>query len=111
MLTSCSVLPREGYLQQLFQIFAYLDNKHNVERIFDQSIPNIDQSQFEKQDWSDSVYYASDIDGKLKEKIPTDMPRSRLDGLTMRASINSDHAGNQLTSRPRTDSIVFLNSN
>ena len=39
MMLSCLALPREGHLQQLYHIFAYLS-----------------RSQFEKQDWSKTVY-------------------------------------------------------
>ena len=31
LLASCMALPRQGNLQQLFHVFAYLNNKHNMQ--------------------------------------------------------------------------------
>lgn len=70
-------LPREGHLQQLYHIFSYLANKHNKEKVFDPSIPNIKESQFEKQDWSNTVY-TSEVDGVLKEDLLPNSPSSRV---------------------------------
>jgi hypothetical protein len=48
MLSSCLAMPREGRLEQVFHIFAYLKGKHNTEMIFDPSIPDVDESLFPK---------------------------------------------------------------
>ena len=42
MLSSHIAFPREGHLQQLFHMFAYLKRNHNSEMIFDPSDPVID---------------------------------------------------------------------
>jgi hypothetical protein len=107
MLSSCLALPREGHLEQLFHIFAYLKKKHNTEMIFDPSVPNINKQDFEKQDWSSTVYATSDCD--LKEVLPPNMPESRGLGFTMRVYVDSDHAGDTVTRRSRTGFLVFLN--
>ena len=49
MMASCMALPREGHLEQLFHIFAYLKIKHNSEMFFNPSEPDITESSFEKQ--------------------------------------------------------------
>ena len=41
MLASCLALPRQGHLQQLYNVFAYLKCKHNAEMIFDPTVPEI----------------------------------------------------------------------
>jgi hypothetical protein len=69
MLSSCLAMPREGHLEQVFHIFAYLKGKHNTEMIFDPSIPEIDGSLSPKEDWSSSVYATSDCE--LKEVVPS----------------------------------------
>ena len=56
MLASCMAMPRQGHLEQLFHIFAYLKAKHNVEMVFYPSEPEIDESLFEKQEWGNTVY-------------------------------------------------------
>ena len=73
MLSSCLALPREGHLEQLFHIFAYLKKKHNTEMVFDPSYPVIDKAKFERQDWSNTVY-----GDKLKEDLPPNMPKSTI---------------------------------
>ena len=48
-------MPREGHIQQVLHIFAYLKIHHNAQIVFDPSHPEIDDGLFEKQDWS-SMY-------------------------------------------------------
>ena len=47
MLASCMTLPREGNLQQLFHVFAYLKNKHNARWVFDPTYPDINPDDYE----------------------------------------------------------------
>ena len=56
MLSSCLVMPREGHLQQLFHIFAYLKKHHNIETVFDPSVPDLDVDKFQRQYWDQYVY-------------------------------------------------------
>ena len=56
MLSSHLVLPREGHMQELFHIFAYLKKHMNTEMVFDPSEPDIDMNVFQRQDWSYSIY-------------------------------------------------------
>jgi hypothetical protein len=107
ILSSCLAMPREGHLEQLFHIFAYLKGKHNTEMIFDPSIPDIDENLFPKEDWSSSVYATSDCD--LKETTPPNMPSPRGRGFVMRVYVDSDHAGDTVTRRSRTGFLVYLN--
>ena len=73
MMSSHLALPRKGHLEQLYHIFGYLRSHHNAEMPFDPTEPEIDdESQFQKQDWSQSVY--GDI--KDKEELPPNMPKS-----------------------------------
>ena len=44
MLLSHLAFPREGHLQQLFHMFAYLKRNHNSDMVFDPSQPIIDES-------------------------------------------------------------------
>lgn len=103
-MASMMAMPREGHLEQLFHMFAYLKLKHNSSMVFDPTEPDIDESQFPCEDWSSTVY------GECKEELPGNMPEPRGIGFTMRAFVDSDHAGEVTTRRSRTGFIVFLNS-
>jgi hypothetical protein len=107
MLSSCLAMPREGHLEHVFHIFAYLKGKHNTEMIFNPSIPDIDESLFPKEDWSSSVYATSDCE--LKEVVPPNMPDPKGKGFTMRVYVDSYHAGDTVTRRSRTGFLVYLN--
>ena len=50
MLSSCLALPRVGHLQQLFRMFSHLEKQHNSEMVFDHTEPDIDMSDFPKQE-------------------------------------------------------------
>ena len=91
MMASCMALPREGHLEQLFRIFAYLKIKHNSEMVFDPSEPDIDLNSFEKQDWKNTVY------GEGSEEIPANARLPRGFGFKIRAFVDSDHAGDSAT--------------
>jgi hypothetical protein len=106
MMSSHMALPREGHLKELYHIFAYLKAHANAEMVFDPTPILPDKSLFEQEDWSYSPYgYES-----LKEELPSDMPASHGQSMTMRVFVDADHAGDLVTRRSRTGFIVFLNS-
>ena len=49
-------LPRKGHLKALFQIFAFLKNKHNYVIVFDPTEPDINDSKFNNEDWPSTAY-------------------------------------------------------
>ena len=103
MLSSHLAMPRDGHLQQLFHIFAYLKAHHNSRLVFDPTYPDIDYEKFEKEDWK-SFY------GKVKEELPENMPEAIGKELIITCYVDADHAGEKLTRRSRTGFIVFVNS-
>ena len=103
-MASMMACPRRGHLQQLLHMFAFLKNKHNASMVFDPSEPDIDLQQFVKEDWSAAAY------GECKEEVPGNMPQPRGKAFTIRAFVDSDHAGDITTRRSRTGFIIFLNS-
>ena len=104
MMSSHLALPRTGHLKELVHIFGYLKKHHNAEMPFDPSVPDIDMKQFERQDWSESIY------GQLEEEMPPNMPKPLGMEMVMRVYVDSDHAGESLTCRSRTGFVVFLNN-
>ena len=95
MMSSHLVMPREGQLNMVFHIFAYLKNHHNAEAVYDPSDPEIDESLFERKDWTSSEF--GHVDGK--EEMPPNMPEPRGMGFVMRAKVDADHAADTVTQR------------
>ena len=95
-------MPREGHLEAVFHIFAYLDKKHNACIVFDPTYPDIDMSCFKECDWHH--FY-----GDVKEAIPPNAPLPRGKEVDLRMFVDSDHAGDKLTRRSRTGFIIYLN--
>ena len=51
MMSSHLALPREGYLEQVIHIFAYLKNYHYIELVYDPCDPVVDENDFVGRDW------------------------------------------------------------
>ena len=102
-LASHMALPREGHLDTMFHVFAFLKIKHNARSIFDPTYPEIDQSKFLRHDWKH--FY-----GDVKESLPSDAPKPRGKEVEVRFFVDSDHIGNQRTRRSRSGYFVFVNS-
>lgn len=66
VMASMIAQPREGHLDQLFHIFAFLKIRHNAEMVFDPTPPDIGEDEFEQKDWSHTVY------GDIKEDLPNE---------------------------------------
>ena len=103
-LASIMAMPREGHLKDVFSMFLFLKNKNNGVMFFDPSEPDIDENQFNEEDWSVTAY------GECKEEVSPNAPMPRVIGFTMRVFIGSDHADNTVIRIPRTRYMVFMNS-
>jgi hypothetical protein len=104
MMSSHFALPREGHLDRVYHIFAYLKSHHNAEVVFNPTEPYIDESLFDRKDWS-----TSEMSGKGTEELPADMPVARGQGFITRAYVDANHASETNTRRSRTGFMVFLN--
>ena len=49
-------LAREGHLDAVFRMFAFLKRKHNGVMVFDLTEPEIDINKFTPEDWSATPY-------------------------------------------------------
>jgi hypothetical protein len=103
MLASCVAAPREGHLDAVFRIFAYLEKKHNSRLVFDPSYPDIDMREFKECEWKE--FY-----GDAKEAIPPNAPKPRGKEVDIRLFVDSDHAGDQATRRSRSGFLIYINS-
>ena len=103
-MASMMASPREGHLNQLYRMFAFLKARHNGAMVFDPTVPDINDTLFQREEWSATAYSTK------REEIPGNMPTPRGVGFLMRAFVDSDHAGDLITRRSRTGFIIFLNS-
>ena len=102
-LSSHLALPREGHLEAVFHMFAYLEKKHNARIVFDPTYPEIDMSVFKECDWKE--FY-----GNITEAIPPNAPKSRGKEIDLRLFCDSDHAGDKLRRRSRSGFLIYINS-
>jgi hypothetical protein len=106
LMSSHLAMPREGHLEALFHIFAYLKKYHNAEMVYDPTRPVIDESAFPMADWT----LSSMGEAEQEEVLPPDMPKPRGKGFIIRVFIDADHAGDEVTRRSRTGFIVYINN-
>jgi hypothetical protein len=100
-LASCMALPREGHLDALFHLFAYLKRKHNSRMVFDPCYRDIDMSKFKTNvDWAE--FY-----GDMEEPVLRE-PRGK--SIDMRLFCDADLEGDKKTRRSRSDYILYINN-
>ena len=93
-------------MEQVLRMFVYLKEHTNSEIVFDPSEVQIDSADFLRQDWSYSIYIIDDCD--LKEELPPNMLKPCGNGMIMMVYVDSDHAGDKVIRRSRTDFVIFL---
>jgi hypothetical protein len=96
------VSAREGHLEQVFHIFAYLKHHPRSTMVFDDTIPVFKGERFVKCDWSEFYPDAS-------EAIPSNMPTPRGKDVTMSCFVDADHAGCRETRRSHSGILIFVN--
>ena len=94
---------REGHLEQVFHIFAYLKKYTESKLVFDTRIPDVDESVFDHCDWSEFYPDAA-------EQMPADAPEERGEAINMYCFVDADHAGCKQTRRSHTGVIIYLNN-
>jgi hypothetical protein len=102
MLSTFLCMPREGHLDAVYHLFAYLSLHHNARVVFDPTYPDVDMRAFIKTDWK-PMY------GDVKEAIPPNAPVTRGKAIDLRLFVDSDHAGEHFTRRSRTGFVIYLN--
>jgi hypothetical protein len=102
MLSSHLALPREGHLQQVYNVFGFLNARPKRTLAFDPQHPDIDEKRFIKCDWHD--FYPG-----AKESIPGDAPVARGNVVSTHCFVVADHAGNRVTRRSQTGILLFVN--
>ena len=78
MLYSHLAIPREGHIQELLHVFAYIKKHMNTEMVLDPSKPEIDMNSFQRHDLSCSIY--SSAGEELKEALTPNMTKPLVHG-------------------------------
>jgi hypothetical protein len=102
MLSRYVVSPREGHLQQLFHIFAYLKHQTRSKMVFDDTEPVLNENSFKVCDWSE--FYPD-----AEEAIPHDLPMERGNGVSTSCFVDANHAGCKATRCSHTGVLLFVN--
>ncbi len=102
MLSSYTMQPRRGHLDQAFHIFGYLKRNKRSSIIFDEQRVPWNEADFPIHDWTD--FYRD-----IKELKPPNAPSPRGNAVQINCFVDADHAGNKLTRRSQTGILIFLN--
>ena len=97
-------LPREGHLQQVLHIFAFLKKNAKLTLYMDPRYPEIDYSVFRTNPDDFHEMYRD-----AEEKLPYLMPKPRGLEFKTTAFVDASHAANKSTRRSHTGFIIFLN--
>ena len=107
MLSTYQASPREGHLEQLYHIFAFLKKNPKLTLYFDPQEPMVDPSWFTGDDRDVFLDQYRDAEEQLPDEHlcpePLGIPMSTT------AYVDSSHAANKVTRRSHTGFLLFLN--
>ena len=101
LLSQHLALPRDGHLEAVYHIFAYLMKHEASAIIFDSSDQEPADPQYHRPDWSS--FYEN-----LEEELPPKMPEPLGKPVTMHVFVDANHAGNVVTRRSHTGVLMFI---
>ena len=108
MLSSYQVSPREGHLEQIYHIFAFLKKNPKPTLYFDPQEPMIDLSWFTSDDRDTFLDQYQDAEEQLPDGHL--FPKPLGVSVSITAYVDSSHAANKVTRRSHTGFIIFLNN-
>ena len=104
ILSQYQAAPREGHLEQLLRIFAFLKVKPKLTLHFDPNLPCMDYNEFTTKTEDFSEVYRD-----AKEERPCDYVEPRGRPVTMTAFTDASFASNKKTRRSHSGYVIFLN--
>ena len=96
--------PREGHLEAVYHIFAYLKKHLKFSIVFDPREVALDESAFSHV----SVSEWRDFYGDVAEELPSRMPKPKGNAVTITCFVDANHAGNLVTRRSQTGILLFV---
>jgi hypothetical protein len=100
MLAAYTAAPRQGHLEAVFHIYAYLDRHTRSRVVFDDSYVRVDDEI--DVDWSS--FYPD-----AKDEIPDNMPEPRGKEVQIIAFVDASHGSDLITRRSRTGILIYIN--
>ena len=104
MLSSYQASPRQGHMDQILHIFAFLKRKPKLTLYFDPTLPRLDTSIFRNNADEFKDQYRDAVDEE-----PPRMPQARGRSVKITSFVDASHAANKVTRRSHTGFILFLN--
>ena len=104
LLSQYQASPREGHMEQILHIFAFLKKHPKLTLYMSPELPRIDYGEFRTNRGDFSEIYR-DADEPLPHRMP--VPRGR--SVTLTAFVDASHAANKVTRRSHTGYVVFIN--
>ena len=104
LLSQYQASPREGHLEQLLHIFAFLRKHPKITLYLSPELPNMNYDSFRTRKEDFAEFYRD-----AEETLPHRMPLPRGRNLVMTAFVDASHAANKKTRRSHTGYLIFLN--
>lgn len=105
LLSPYQASPRQGHLEQVIHIFAYLKKHPKLTLYFDPQEPILDPNMFN----GNSADAFREIYRDAREELPPHMPEPRGRRVTTTAYVDASHASNRRTRRSHSGYIIFIN--
>jgi hypothetical protein len=90
MLSSYTMQPRRGHLDQAFYILGYFKRNKRSSIIFDEQRVTWNEADFQEHDWTD-------LYRDVKEPLLPNAPVPRGNAIQMNCFVDADHASNRIT--------------
>ena len=103
LLSAFSAAPREGHLEAVYHMFAYLRKHSSAAISFDPTMPDFGV-EFSHYDCWEEFYDPE------PECVPKDAPEPRGEAVHMSCFVDASHASNKVTYRSHTGIFIMLNS-
>ena len=105
MLSPYQAAPREGHLERLINIFAFIKKKPKLMLFFDPTIPRLEAKMF---NGSTSEQFRERY-RDAKEEVSMRIPKPRGRSIHMTTFMDASHAANKVNWRSHTGFIIFIN--
>ena len=105
LLSSFQAAPREGHLNQLLRIVAFLKRKPKLTLYFDPAQAQLDENMFNGSDYTQFRDHYRDAVEELPDRRPK--PRGRM--VKVICFVDASHAANRVNRKSHTGYVIFIN--